>query len=328
MDSTLKHIFYDLSFNSFFIDREKDFDRRDLSHALIKLADPRLQRELIDVFRYQRFLNSPDYGKQVVIISSPLVGVDIDPNLVELTNNSFYGMWYMPFPINDVPVKRQFNCFINRTDAFRQGWFYALQRRNMIDDGYVSCNMNLNRIPYLQGLTDVEAFDHHYREHFTVFEAEHAVLRKQVPFKNFIETNNIADQIMQSRVGICLETYFDDDHVISFSEKIFRCLQLPRPWLLFSVQGAVQYLRDMGFDVLDDVVDHRYDTIENPIDRQVEILAVCKKMYDLNTENIFPRLATAAKHNQLILSKWYESWGEDLIITIANAKKKLDKLNT
>ena len=324
MDPTLK----DQTFNSFFIDRVRDIDRRDLSHDLIKLADPQLKRELIDAVKYQKFINSPNYGKEVIIISSPLVDVDIDPNLYELTNSSFYGMWHIPYVIKDQVIKRQFNCLINRTDAFRQSWLYALHRRGMIDDGYVSFNMSLARIPYLKGLTQVEAFDYHYQEHFEVFSEEHQVLRKQIPFKNFIETGNIADQIMQSRVTICLETYVDDNHVISFSEKIFRSLQLPRPWLLFSVQGAVQYLRGMGFDVLDDVVDHSYDTMENLVDRQVEILAVCKKMYGLNTENIFPRLANAAKHNQLILSKWYESWGEDLIITIANAKKKLDTLNT
>lgn len=323
MDPTLR----DSVFDRFYIDRIKDYDRRDLSYALIKLADPRLVRELIDAFKYQKFLNSPDYGKQVAVISSPLRDVDIDSNLIELTNNSFYGMWYTPYPLKDVPIKRQFNCVINRTDAFRQSWLYALHRRNMIDDGYVSFNMSLDRIPYLKNLTQLEAFDHHYREHFQVFAQEHAVLRKQIPFKNFIETGNIADQMMQSGVTICLETYVDDNHVISFSEKIFRSLQLPRPWLLFSVQGAVQYLRDLGFDVLDDIVDHSYDNMENLVDRQVEILTVSKKMYGLNTAEIFPRLATAARHNQHILSKWYESWGEDLIITIANAKKKLDKLD-
>ena len=34
-----------------------------------------------------------------------------------------------------------------------------------------------------------------------------------------------------------------------------------------SSQGTVNFLRSVGLDVFDDIVDHTYDTIENPIDR-------------------------------------------------------------
>jgi hypothetical protein len=33
--------------------------------------------------------------------------------------------------------------------------------------------------------------------------------------------------------------------------------------------GAVAHLRELGLDVFDDIVDHSYDTIKNPIDRVV-----------------------------------------------------------
>jgi hypothetical protein len=37
--------------------------------------------------------------------------------------------------------------------------------------------------------------------------------------------------------------------------------------ILLSGSGAVQHLRDIGFDMFDDVVDHSYDQIANPFDR-------------------------------------------------------------
>ena len=37
--------------------------------------------------------------------------------------------------------------------------------------------------------------------------------------------------------------------------------------IILSGAGAVQHLRDMGFDMFDDIIDHGYDTIENPFDR-------------------------------------------------------------
>lgn len=37
--------------------------------------------------------------------------------------------------------------------------------------------------------------------------------------------------------------------------------------ILISSAGSVKFLRDMGLDLFDDIVDHSYDSIENPIDR-------------------------------------------------------------
>lgn len=37
--------------------------------------------------------------------------------------------------------------------------------------------------------------------------------------------------------------------------------------ILLCGQGSVKFLRDMGLDVFDDIIDHSYDSIENPIDR-------------------------------------------------------------
>jgi predicted MPP superfamily phosphohydrolase len=37
--------------------------------------------------------------------------------------------------------------------------------------------------------------------------------------------------------------------------------------IMISGQGSVAFLREMGFDVFDDVINHNYDTIDNPIDR-------------------------------------------------------------
>jgi len=322
----MHHIYRDPAFDSFYVDRSKDYQKRDFAYNLIKLIDPDLKSTLIDALDYKAFKESPDYGKQVAIISAPMSNTGIPDDLIEYTSVSMYGMWYAPYKIENKPVIRQYNCFNNRMDALRQSWMYALHRRNMIDEGFVSFNVDTERVSYLHGMTTLEAFDYHYKTHFQIFEKEHQELRTQVPFKNFIETGNLADTILRSGVSICLETYSTDNNVISLSEKIFRNLQIPRPWLLFCSAGSIQHLRDIGMDVLDDIVDHSYDNMSSPIDRQVAILNTCQDMYDLNIDAIFPRLAEAAKHNQNILSNWLQTWEEDLIITIANAKKKVDKI--
>ena len=37
--------------------------------------------------------------------------------------------------------------------------------------------------------------------------------------------------------------------------------------ILISSPGTVKFLRDMGLDVFDDIIDHSYDSVENPVDR-------------------------------------------------------------
>jgi hypothetical protein len=50
--------------------------------------------------------------------------------------------------------------------------------------------------------------------------------------------------------------------------------------LICGSKGTVKFLRDFGFDMFDDVIDHSYDDIDNPIDR---ILSVIKLNLNLLT---------------------------------------------
>jgi hypothetical protein len=36
---------------------------------------------------------------------------------------------------------------------------------------------------------------------------------------------------------------------------------------MISGQGSVAFLREIGFDVFDDIINHNYDSIDNPVDR-------------------------------------------------------------
>ena len=54
--------------------------------------------------------------------------------------------------------------------------------------------------------------------------------------------------------------------------------------ILISSQGIVAFLRTMGMDVFDDIVDHSYDTIENPIDRIYQAVASNKELLTDNNK--------------------------------------------
>jgi hypothetical protein len=59
--------------------------------------------------------------------------------------------------------------------------------------------------------------------------------------------------------------------------KVYAACQLP---IWHAVKGFVQYQRELGFDVFDDIIDHSYDNVENPLDRIPLIVKELKKLTD------------------------------------------------
>jgi len=51
------------------------------------------------------------------------------------------------------------------------------------------------------------------------------------------------------------------------TEKTFKCMALQQIPIWYAVPGLVQQVRLLGFDLFDDVVDHSYDRIQDPIAR-------------------------------------------------------------
>lgn len=207
----------------------------------------------------------------------------------------FWHIWRFDPVYEDRPAAWAYNCFMNRPRGDRSMVFYELIRRGILDKGLISFN--------------VSAED--YEQQFSQlglgrYTAQHESGRGLVPYNNLTQT--LEQSIIDSRVSLVLETYASDNHVV-FSEKIFRCLQMPRPWLLFCSPGAVATLRTHGFDVLDNYVDHGYDTLPlahqrlNHLTRQLESF-VDRQYTDLD----YDRFRQAARHNQHRLDELARAW--------------------
>jgi hypothetical protein len=96
---------------------------------------------------------------------------------------------------------------------------------------------------------------------------------------------------------------------VALSEKTFRALQTPAPWLLYAGRGAVQQLQDFGFDVLSDQVDHGYDSEQDYANKikKFQECAVNTAERTFDTE----RLIKAAEHNQNLLFNLRTQWPTD-----------------
>ncbi len=147
------------------------------------------------------------------------------------------------------------------------------------------------------------------------------ILKRLVSF----ETANL-----QSFINLVIETYTGDD-TITFSEKTFRALQTPAPWMLYACRTTISYLKSLGFDVLDDVIDHGYEntyqTGENGIDKIRDWLKYA--VQNLEQAKAYPNLDArclqAATHNQQLLLTWKKRWPSEFATWLPDTVNALNK---
>jgi hypothetical protein len=192
---------------------------------------------------------------------------------------------------------------------------------------YISFNMESDRNDYRIDLRNSpwEFFEYCHQTYLTEFDAEYKICKEQnlLPYKNFFENDDLRNLVLDSKFSIVIETYFQLNRT-TFTEKTFRVLLLPRPWLLFCSTNAVAQLKSWGFDVLDDLVDHsRYDHLEFEIDRQSVIIQMAKELEDFDTELHRSRLEQAQQHNIDLIYKWRKDCYNILLPVLDEASTKV-----
>ena len=227
---------------------------------------------------------------------------------------SFYGIYsYVPENLNWTPT-RSYTFAVNRQDYKRMGVLLELYQNFGFNAGYVSFNC---RAPGDKGFKS----DNQLRQEFVNLVMMHAVcdhersalieLAQLMPIKN----HSIAhDQVyLHSWLNIQVETY-SSDNVISLSEKTFRALVTPVPWVVHAGRYTVAKLRELGFDVLDDIVDHNYDRLIEVQHKKQEFTISAKNtiahLKTQNFEQLKARCLSAAQHNQKILATFSQQWAQ------------------
>ena len=132
-------------------------------------------------------------------------------------------------------------------------------------------------------------------------------------------------------INVVVETYAGDN-TITFSEKTFRALQTPAPWMLFACKDSIDYLRSIGFDVLDGLVNHSYDSVyqtgTNGIDKINNWIATgiqnLESIKRYSVDYVRNRCLTASEHNQNLLKQWRTQWPNDFAKWLDNALRVLN----
>jgi len=92
------------------------------------------------------------------------------------------------------------------------------------------------------------------------------------------------------------------------------------PWIVYGGKYIVSWLQGLGFDVLDDIVDHRYDYLEEnntglfgdkPVDFIQNGSNTVEAMKAMDFDQLQKRCCDAAAHNQQLLAKMQHNWPAD-----------------
>lgn len=274
-------------------------------------------------YRHEKLNNQKfQYKKLYLFTEQPNANITGNVELHALPKE-FYGIYYVDdIPVSDT-ISKDYNCFLNRIDPIRQTWFYLLYNRNLLDCGAVSFNMD-TRIPsplqrrvwdQLNGgknLSADEQFEKNHADYLSSFDSIKDQIKSIIPYKSFVDMNNQFLVVLSTKFSIVIEPYFERTECQVLSEKTFRVLQLPRPWLLFAATGTVKKLRDFGFDVYDDIVDHSYDNFDTAhlcVERQESILTQASQLINMEmSPSLLNRLQQGATHNRQILKDWNSRW--------------------
>lgn len=286
-------------------------------------------------------------SQQIVLVLADDFGVvrnnfDLDPahwfdnNTTVITDNymphatkyricklpdSYYGVFsYSPSNQNFDPRYR-FNLCINRMD--HQRIVILLQALNQCEDMLSQDLVNFNAWDPSNPCDTSADLQTNFEKYFEQLDPElQELYRSLTGIKSNLPLRNHNISVEQAHVSayvnLVVETYAGNAS-IAFSEKIFRALVTPAPWTVFSAQGAVGYLKDLGFDVLEDLVDHSYDTVlqewPHGVNKIKSWLESSLNTYDLlknmPVKELQTRCQQAAKHNQHLLIKFRSQWPAD-----------------
>ena len=287
-------------------------------------SNKKIKTQWADGFDHHQWAQSLEFENSLVLTNCHFNSLPADISAhVYTVAPSYYGIYHHDYNYDEVAITKPFNCFINRLDPGRQSWALLLVKSGLFGQGYVSVNLDVSREP-VKNKSPQEVFEYYFQTYNSNFVNEFNVLKNLMPYKNFVETEDLTPVVLATKFSIILETFFHDNTINTFSEKTFRCLQLPRPWVLFSTRGAVEFLRKLNFDVLDDLVDHSYDLVDDLIGRQTAILKLSKQLCDLEFSNaVLHRCQQSALHNKQVLKSMNDQWVINMENDLTAAKAQL-----
>jgi hypothetical protein len=110
-----------------------------------------------------------------------------------------------------------------------------------------------------------------------------------------------------SLISVVTETNFENNDIFN-TEKIFKPMVHRHPFILVGPYKTLEYLKEMGYKTFSDFWDESYDDIENPTERLLKIVAICKDIQswdDTKRKQFFYKSMIITNHNYDLLTSQY-----------------------
>lgn len=177
----------------------------------------------------------------------------------------------------------------NTTKTFRVQLLLWLMKTGIIDDSYVSIlirdeNFDRNQLRSTKDeLYDLVAWMNQFeRNGFNVLDWDYPNHKNDV-FSNLKYTtkSHYADTLF----NIISETSFESDS-LNLTEKSFKALANSHPFLVIGDTHSNRYIKELGFEQYDDLIDYSFDSIENRDERLNEALKQIRRIYSMGRNDI------------------------------------------
>lgn len=300
---------------------------RDVYHR----GDQRAVISIVDDVEHTNYQQVEDilqgFTDRDIIITDNLITRPTTARIVRLPD-SWFGIYsHDPEILVDLP-DRAFSMPVNRIDFNRALILLRMHMYGHLAHGYVNFNCadhSQHQTPEQKHELWRENTDNILAWQGDKYRAIVDQLTPRMPLRNHDLDHDIACQ--SGGLNVVIETYASDCSV-SLSEKIFRALVTPRPWILFAGTWAVARLETMGFDVMRDVIDHSYDGLRMNDDKIAVFVSSNNQhwgRYPKDFRNdltmrfyqrwyrrfVLPRAQRAAEHNVRRLRDLRRQWWRD-----------------
>lgn len=271
-----------------------------------------------------------------VITDNTVLGIT-KYNILKLPD-SYFGIYsYTPECREWAPDKR-FNFSVNRFDRQRLLIFLELiNQTGGLSELLLQDYINFNVFVPDGENTKIENIQHNFlkiwndvdkntRPLFKIFVDQ---LVDKIPLRNHTVTHEQAH--VNAWLNVVVESYAGDINR-TVSEKTFRALVTPVPWTLYACRYTVELLKTLGFDVLEDVVDHSYNkilqcTTPDGIGKIQQFIAASienqQRIENMEFDTVKSRCQKAAEHNRKLLADMRKQWPVDFANWLPSVIKQL-----
>ncbi len=208
----------------------------------------------------------------------------------------------MPTVYHEQERSKKFTALVRTHKEWRAYTMARLWSKGLHEQGYFSYN---NQITVEEDVNPIDTSNLGSLKHHTEF------FLKLAPFHcDLLTPDEHVD--MKYTVGLHhSDAYFNfviESELtgpVRLTEKVFKAIKNCQPFVIAGACGSIKQLREMGYRTFDTVIDHSYDTIEDPTERWE---AVCTEMCRIAKSKKIHTMYTNCKddliHNQnLFLNK-------------------------